>query len=131
MVKWQLLGFKDVTIFGSVIGIVSHYSWQLNFPGVRIKFQEISRISRSCRRPEYSPKSALVWFNICVPRGVSSYRRETIRPRRPVPRQVHMDAIYYSQNSKHADTKNRFTIASVCRQVGFYRAVMKTQPSSQ
>jgi len=46
MVKWQFLTFKDLTRFGSVIGI--NFSWQLNFPGASIKFQEISR---SCRHP--------------------------------------------------------------------------------
>jgi len=46
---------KDITRFGSVIGIISYLSWQLNFPGASIKFQEISRISRtprSCRHRE-------------------------------------------------------------------------------
>jgi len=32
MVKWQFLGFKDVTWLGSVIGIWSYFSQQLNFP---------------------------------------------------------------------------------------------------
>ena len=49
MVKWKFLGFKDVTRFGSVIGILSYFSWRLNFPGASTKFQEISR---SCRHPE-------------------------------------------------------------------------------
>jgi len=53
--KWsnEFLGFKDVTRFGLVIGILSCFSWQLNFPGASIKFQEISRISRCCRHPVY------------------------------------------------------------------------------
>ena len=51
MVKRQFLKFKDVTRFDSVIGIVSYFSWQLNFPGASIKFQEISWISRNCRHP--------------------------------------------------------------------------------
>jgi len=46
-VKWQFLRFKDVTWFGSVVGILSYFSWQLNFPAASIKFPEISQISRS------------------------------------------------------------------------------------
>ena len=41
----QFLGFKDVTRFGSVIDILSYFSWQLNFPGTSIKFLQISSIS--------------------------------------------------------------------------------------
>ena len=48
MVKWQFLRFKDVIRFGSVIGILSHFSWQLSFSGASLKLQEISR---SCRHP--------------------------------------------------------------------------------
>jgi len=54
MVKWQFLGFNDVTRFGSVIGILSYFSWQLHFPGASTKFQEISMISRSCSHPAFS-----------------------------------------------------------------------------
>ena len=52
MVKWQFLGFKGITRFGSVIGVLSYFSLQLNFPGATIKFQEISKISRSCKHSE-------------------------------------------------------------------------------
>ena len=41
------LGFKDVTRFGSVIGMLSYFSWQSNFPGTSVKFQKIAGISRS------------------------------------------------------------------------------------
>jgi len=40
MVKWQFLGFKDVTRFGSVTDILSYFTGQLNFPGASIKFQD-------------------------------------------------------------------------------------------
>jgi len=56
---WQFLRFKFVTRFGSVFGILSYFSWQLNFPGASIKFQEISGISSNCRRP--------VLLNMTVP----------------------------------------------------------------
>jgi len=49
--RWSYDSFsdlKDVTRFGPVNGILSYSSWQLNFPGASIKFQEISR---SCRQP--------------------------------------------------------------------------------
>jgi len=39
MVKSLFLGFKDVTRFGSVIGILSYFSWQLNSPAAPIKFR--------------------------------------------------------------------------------------------
>jgi len=54
VVKWLLLGFEGITRFGSVIGILSYFSWQLHFPGASIKFQKISQISRSCRYPVLS-----------------------------------------------------------------------------
>jgi len=55
-VQKQFLGFKDVTRFGLVIGIlILYFSWQLNVPAASIKFHEISRnsrISMSCRHPD-------------------------------------------------------------------------------
>jgi len=62
MVKWQFCGFKDITEFGSVIGIFSYFSWQLNFTGESIKLREVSRISRSCRHPVLQCETnASVW----------------------------------------------------------------------
>jgi len=51
MVKRQFLGFKDAIRFGSVVGILSYFNGQLNFPGASIKFQDVFRISMSCRHP--------------------------------------------------------------------------------
>jgi len=54
--KWpnnKFLQFKD----GSVIAILSHFSWQLHFAGASVKFQEISKISRSCRHHFMKPFS--------------------------------------------------------------------------
>jgi len=46
MVKWQFLGFKDVTRFGSVIGILLHFSWKVNFQAASVKFPGIVDICK-------------------------------------------------------------------------------------
>ena len=70
-VKRQFLGFKDVTRFGSVIGILSYFSWQLNFSGASIKFQEI-RISRSAFKFQEISRISRSWRH----RGLLKIRPE-------------------------------------------------------